>query len=218
MDRLLASFRTSYTPSQYLSIEESMVSYKRRLSFIQYLPKIKQVGDEGVCVDRGRKWLHMGMEVVQEEGQREVGLAHQVLLDDERLQNKGYVVVMDSYYSSPQLFKDLITRGFVACVTVRRDRKRLPHCVQESKLQKGDVASNVDDSVLTLKWQDKQDVLMLSTYHGTEMMKNRRAVPALPMVVWRRWRSHFSPLRPCHCEQSHPVQSQHEVPSDSAGV
>ena len=121
-----------------------------------------------------REWvLYTG----KEEGQKEVGLAHQVvlrLLNDERLQNKGYVVVMDSFYSSPQLFKDLIARGFGACGTVRRDRKGLPHRVRDSKLQKGDVASSVDDSVLTLKWRDKRDVLMLSTYHGSEMMKKTR--------------------------------------------
>ena len=118
MYRLLASFKRSYTPSQYLSIDESMVSYKGRLSFIQYLSKkAHKLGVKAWVlaeVESGYTWgwrLYTG----KEEGQREVGLAHQVvllLLDDERLQNKGYVVVMDCFYSSPQLFKDLMARGF----------------------------------------------------------------------------------------------------------
>ena len=36
---LLPRFRDSYTPNQYLSIDESMISFKGRLSFLQYLPK-----------------------------------------------------------------------------------------------------------------------------------------------------------------------------------
>ena len=36
---LLDSFKDCYTPSQYFSIDESMISFKGRLSFLQNLPK-----------------------------------------------------------------------------------------------------------------------------------------------------------------------------------
>ena len=39
LDLLLPSFKNSYTPTQFLSIDESMISFKGRLSFLQYLPK-----------------------------------------------------------------------------------------------------------------------------------------------------------------------------------
>ena len=64
--------------------------------------------------------LYMG----KEDGEQAVGLAHQVMLQlvgDDRLLNKGYMVVTDSYYSSPTLFKELMARGFSACGTVRHD-------------------------------------------------------------------------------------------------
>ena len=38
LNLLLPRFRDSYTPDQYLSIVESMISFKSRLSFLQYLP------------------------------------------------------------------------------------------------------------------------------------------------------------------------------------
>lgn len=41
------------------------------------------------------------------------------------------------------------------------------------------MASSVDDSVLALKWRDKRDVLMLGTYHRSEMMKTRRSHSAV---------------------------------------
>ena len=41
--------------------------------------------------------------------------------------------------------------------------------VQETNLQRGEVVNSVDDGVLALKWHDKQDVLMISTFHDTSM-------------------------------------------------
>ena len=112
-------------------------------------------------------------------GRSETGLAHGVVLDlvdDERLQGKEYVVVTDNFYSSPGLFRDLVARGFGACGTVRRDSKGLPVEVTDTTLRKGAVTSSVDDSILTLKWKDKRDVLMLSTYHNSSMVtKTRRS-------------------------------------------
>ena len=60
----------------------------------------------------------------KEEGQREGGLAHRVvmeLVDDVRLLGKGYIVITDSFYTSPALFRELVTMGFGACGTVWRD-------------------------------------------------------------------------------------------------
>lgn len=39
LDPLIANFRAAYTPNRELSIDEAMVGFKGRLSFIQYLPK-----------------------------------------------------------------------------------------------------------------------------------------------------------------------------------
>ena len=106
-----------------------------------------------------------------------MGLAHHVvlqLLEDDRLCNKVYIVVMDNYYSSPTLFKDLLAKNFGALGTVRRDRKGLPLILRETRLQKGDIVSSMDDSILALKWRDKRDVYMLSTYHGSDMLKKTR--------------------------------------------
>ena len=39
LHRVLENFKTYYQPHQQISIDESMISYKGRLSFVQYLPK-----------------------------------------------------------------------------------------------------------------------------------------------------------------------------------
>ena len=106
----------------------------------------------------------------------DLGLAHRVvldLLDDARLKNKGYRVFVDNFYSSPALFQDLLEEGFEACGTLRSNRKGIPEDVKTAKLRKGESHFSKDDSLLFMKWKDKRDVLMLSTFHDTFIEKRR---------------------------------------------
>ena len=99
LDLLLPSFKDCYTPAQFDSIDESMIAFKGRLSFLQYLPKKPHKWGMKVWVladaTNGYTWgwkLYTG----KEDGRTEMGLAHRVVLelvDDVRLQQKGYVVV-----------------------------------------------------------------------------------------------------------------------------
>ena len=127
--------------------------------------------------DNGYTW-NWKLYTRKEGGQMESGLAHRVvkeLLDDYRLQDKGYVIT-DNYYSSPALFRDLLQQGFAACGTARKDRRGIPLSVREKRLNRGEVISSHDDGILCLKWKDKRDVLMLSTYHDCSMVtKSRRS-------------------------------------------
>ena len=180
LNLLLPRFRDSYTPNQYLSIDENMISFKGRLSFLQYLPKKPHKWGMKAWVladtQTGYTWawkLYTG-----KEGDRgDKGLAHRVvmeLVEDERLQGKGYVVVTDNFYSSPALFRELKQRGFGACGTTRRDRRSIPQTARDAKLQRGDVISSRDDGILSLKWKDKRDVTLLSTYLDDSMVTKKR--------------------------------------------
>ena len=122
----------------------------------------------------------MELEVVHRQGRRltsSLGLAHRVvldLLDDDRLKNKGYHVYMDNFYTSPALFRDLRDRGFEACGTIRSNRVGIPEDIRSVKLKKGESHFSQDDSMLFMKWKDKRDVLMLSTFHDDTFIEKRR--------------------------------------------
>ena len=114
------------------------------------------------------------------EGDRaEQGLAHRVvmqLVDDVRLQGKGYVIFTDNFYSSPALFRDLTEKGFGGVGTARKDRREIPLSIRDARLRKGETVSSSDDGILAMKWRDKRDVTMLSTYHYDNMVtKSRRS-------------------------------------------
>ena len=42
LDAVVENFQSSYSPSDNLSIDESMVGFKGRLAFLQYMPKKPQ--------------------------------------------------------------------------------------------------------------------------------------------------------------------------------
>ena len=46
--------------------------------------------------------------------------------------------------------------------------------VRTKTLKKGEVVSTQDDGILALKWKDKRDVLLLSTYHDDQMVGKQR--------------------------------------------
>ena len=84
------------------------------------------------------------------------------------LLNKGRTFWMDNIYNSPalaQTLKSLITD----CVgTLRLSRKDIPQTVKDKKLKKGERVAQHSGAVTVLRWEDKKDVTMISTYHGQE--------------------------------------------------
>ena len=139
-----------------------------------------QVGNEGLGPGRRSKWLCVELQVVHRQGRRltsSLGLAHRVvldLLDDDRLKNKGYHVYMDNFYTSPALLRDLRDEGFEACGTIRSNRVGIPEDIRSAKLKNGESHFSRDDSMLFMKWKDKRDVLMLSTFHDDTFIEKRR--------------------------------------------
>ena len=123
--------------------------------------------------------LYTGKEADGNGGQ---GLAHRVVLDllnDQRVEGKGYLLYTDNFYSSPALFRELTERGFGACGTARKDRRGIPTFIRHTGLKKGEIVSSVDDGVLSLKWRDKRDVTMLSTFHDAHMVEKTRRSKAV---------------------------------------
>ena len=178
MDPLIKSFQRMFVPQQQLSIDEAMISFKGRLSFLQFLPKKpKKWGMKAWALadsKMGYVWnwkLYTGKEEVaatEPLGERVViGLLN-------GLENKGYHVYCDNYYTSPSLCKRLLTLGFGFCGTVRLDRRNIPETFKKAAPKKGEIVTYQDDQVFGLKWKDKRAVSMLSTIHDDSMISKER--------------------------------------------
>jgi len=90
----------------------------------------------------------------------------------EPLLKKGHTLWMDNFYNSPALAQRLKTLKTDCVGTLRLSRKDVPQSVKEKKLKKGELVAQHSGPVSVLKWKDKKEVTMISTYHGqdTRMM------------------------------------------------
>eukprot|EP00731_Ephydatia_muelleri_P036492 Em0264g5a len=96
------------------------------------------------------------------------------------LAGKGHHIYFDNFYTSPQLCKALLTRGFGSCGTVRLDRKEIPDSFKRTVIQTGEVAYYKDGHVLGLKWKDKRVVSLLTTIHDESMVTKSRRMKGAP--------------------------------------
>ena len=85
---------------------------------------------------------------------------------------KGPTLWMDNFYNSPAMAQRLKTLKTDCVGTLRLSRKDVPQSVKEKKLKKGELVAQHSGPVSVLKWKDKKEVTMISTYHGqdTRMM------------------------------------------------
>ncbi|XP_018897457.2 piggyBac transposable element-derived protein 4-like [Bemisia tabaci] len=166
-EKLRQSFKDLYTPFQNLSIDESLLLFKGRLSFKQFIKtKRARFGIKfyKLCQsDSGYIWdimLYLGAktEIADKYHIGKSGAIVTTLL--EPLFKKGYNVFVDNYYTSPTLAVLLRQKGSNICGTVKKNRKGMPIF---PPLQKGEVFAKFSDGMMALKYTDKRDVHMLST-------------------------------------------------------
>ena len=94
---VVKNFQSSYSPTENLSIDESMAGFKGRLAFLQYMPK-KPHNWAWVLADSSNGYVWNWSCTL---GRTSTRLAHRVvleLLDDDRLRSKGYRIFMDNFY------------------------------------------------------------------------------------------------------------------------
>ena len=132
LDVLKKTCQELYYPHKQVSIDESMIGTKCRLSFIQYMPKkpTKWGIKVWVCSDAHTGYVYT-FDVytgADHSSPKSVhGQAYDVVTNlMTLLLGKGHTVYMDNFYSSPKLFQDLLDKSTLSTGTVRRNRKNFP--------------------------------------------------------------------------------------------
>jgi hypothetical protein len=81
---------------------------------------------------------------------------------------------MDNYYTSPELFSELDLLNTYACGTVRTNRKGVPKAFSAVKMKQGDVIFRRKGNLLAVKFHDKRDIHMLTTFHEAKLLVTDR--------------------------------------------
>lgn len=177
IDDLNEKFSRFYTPEQNVALDESLILWKGRLLFKQYLPsKRKRFGMKlyNLCENSGYTYrfrVYTGAEDSVHDIQNVLPGDTVGMNKTEKLTvfmmlpllNKGHTLYVDNWYTSVNLFKYLHANLTNACGTMRRNR--VPETVRNCKLNKGDSCTFHCGELQCTKFVDKKEVYILSTLH-----------------------------------------------------
>jgi len=98
----------------------------------------------------------------------------------------GHTLWIDSFFNSSKLARKLKIEHSTDCVdTLKLNRKNIPKEVKDEKLEKGEIIARNWGPVTVLKWRDKRNVTMVSTYHSTDTQRvsNKGKETETPLCV-----------------------------------
>jgi hypothetical protein len=168
-------FPEMFSPSHYLSVDESMIAFTGRTTMKQYMPlkPIKRGFKVWViaCAESGYMYSFDIYTGKTPGGEVNFGLGEKVvLLLTRTLEHLGYCIFFDNFLSSLQLMKKLLNKHIFACGTFRKNRKFYPseYLKNYKVMKKGylDFAQSGDKSVTKWKDRGKNPVNLLSNMHN----------------------------------------------------
>ena len=182
IDHLNRKFQAAIQPEQEVALDESLLLYKGRLAFKQFLPaKRSRFGIKffQLCESKSgftyKFMIYPGrLAPVQDimnqmpnvEGATSTDKLSSYML--EPLLGCGYHLYVDNWYSSLRLFRYLQSQNTAACGTIRRNR--LPQEVSHLAVGTGESKSLRNDDLLVVKYRPKVNkyVHMLTTIHNEQ--------------------------------------------------
>lgn len=164
---LLDRFQTILRPGKIVVIDESMVPWRGRLQFRQYIKnKSHRYGVKlyKLCTPEGYTF-NLTIYTGKGENGREMNHGQKTvmrLIKD--LTNEGRVIIADNFYNSIDLAEELLQNKTFLCGTLLPNRRGLPKRVISTKLKKGEIIGSMNrKGVRVIKWVDKRPVYMIST-------------------------------------------------------
>ncbi|GIY86503.1 uncharacterized protein CEXT_467541 [Caerostris extrusa] len=95
---------------------------------------------------------------------------------------KGYCVIADSYYLSPELADVLIQNDTDVYGTLHPNRRDLPENFNKITLRKGEISVFQRGKITVLRWRDKKYVSLLSSIHAANCSETDKKI-IKPAVV-----------------------------------
>jgi hypothetical protein len=89
----------------------------------------------------------------------------------DKIKERGHIVYMDRWFSSPKIFDHLWACKTKAIGTVMLNKKEMPKQAFSVKLKKGEKTSHQRDHILAIKWKATHDVFFLTSVHEDEVVE-----------------------------------------------
>lgn len=189
IDILLHKYNSALIPEQNICIDESIVPFKGRLKFRQFISnkrhrygiKIFKLCTRDFYTSQYKVYSGKEATLGQSVSSKVVMELMEPYLDN------GRVLCADNWYNSVDLAEKLIYRNTHLIGTLRANRKRNPSSVTKKKISKGETVARINNKgVIVLKWKDRREILMISTKHTNKIISVDRigkTVKQKPEVV-----------------------------------
>ena len=184
LHEVLPAWKDSYTPGKNVAIDESMISYRGRIYFRQYIKSkhhrfgVKAFVMSCATTNFTYKWdIYTGSHYQYD---KELGQGHSVVRKLSSDLPQGHVIYLDSFYTTPKLCMELHEKGIGVCGTVSQNRKGMPEALKDRslKLREGDrPVFRYKSPVLACVFYDRKCVRMLSTVHTQDVFRKDIIVP-----------------------------------------
>ncbi|CAF1349211.1 unnamed protein product [Didymodactylos carnosus] len=176
---LKEKFSKSMYPYKNLEIDESLMLWRGKLLFKQYIPsKRHRFGVKLFVLCDCKTKLILDF-IVYTGSTTEIkdfpslGISESIVTTlMEKYLHVGHVLYLDNWYSSPTLYETLHDMKTGACGTVRSDSIGLRKILK--KLKAGEKVSQFTDNLLYLRWYDKREINMLTTIHNDDMIRTEK--------------------------------------------
>ena len=173
-DMLSRRFQSLFNPGPEVTIDEAMIPYKGRLSFIQYMKdKPTKWGIKVWTLSDAKTGYIYATIIYTGKDVHTSGLLGDKVVCAllQGFEYTGIHVYTDSFYTNPNLLVHLHERGIYACGTVQKNKEGMPKDmavpkVSEKRYEMGDIDWWTNDSLLFVRWKDKRMVYVLSTIHN----------------------------------------------------
>nr|XP_031848018.1 piggyBac transposable element-derived protein 4-like [Nomia melanderi] len=173
IDELNTNFQKYYDPPEVLCVDESLIPFRGRIVFRQYLKQKKhKYGIKIFKLYCGHGYTHnchvYTGKAIDKENITTLNVVMSLL---KNLFHRGHTLCADNWYNSIDLANRLIDKNAHLIGTLRAHRKKNSSEVIKTNLKRGEVIAKENNQGITvLKWKDKRDVLVLSTKHSSVMI------------------------------------------------
>jgi len=163
-------FSKFYSPSEHLAVDEVIVKFKGRVIFQQYIPKKHKcfgIKIYKLCDETGYTYdmkVYLGRDT--QRTVQHLTATHTTVSElTKKIQRCEHKPYMDNYFSSPDLFDDLVTKQIYCCGTVRPNREGMPQDLGPKRMTRGDLQVRTRGDLTAILWRDKCDIRILTNIH-----------------------------------------------------
>ncbi|CAG5056959.1 unnamed protein product [Parnassius apollo] len=183
------NFQAHFIPNESLCVDESLIPFRGRIIFRQYLKQKRHkygIKIFKLCTTPGytfRLEIYAG-----KSSESKNNTPTNIVLNlCSNLLNKGHTMYTDNWYSSVDLADKLLDSETHLVGMLRKNRKRLPKEVTETKLKPGEyISRETQRGITVMKLRDKREVLLLSTKYSNilkESTSKRGIVTKNPKII-----------------------------------